>query len=112
MLIGKDFDINGRIVKNNETYIVKDDCSLKTMVTSYTDLNPGMCTGGHSHEGQEEIYIFTSGYGRIQIDDCYYFAAEGDTFAIPDGAFHKVYNDSLEENFKFIAIFAGDRNHK
>lgn len=111
MLIGKNFDITGKILKDNETYIVKDNSALTNLITSYTDLKPGKSTGGHFHKGQEEIYIFVEGRGKIQIDNIIYDCQMGDTFAIPDGAFHKVFNDEKKQNLRFIAIFDGGRNH-
>lgn len=111
MQIANDYNLQGRIIKDNDVYVVKDNMALKDMITSHTILYPEQCTGGHSHEGQEEIYIFTHGRGKIQIDEDIYFASPGDVYAIPAGAFHKVFNTSVSDNMSFLAIFNGSRNH-
>ena len=51
-------DIGGKIVKEDERYIVKDNSTLKNLIVSSTDLKPGKSTSGHNHPGQEEVYIF------------------------------------------------------
>ena len=45
-------------VKEDERYVVTDNDTLKKLVTSITKLNPQHSTSGHSHSGQEEVYIF------------------------------------------------------
>ena len=104
-------NIGGEIVKDNETYVLKDNKTLKNLVLSSTDLKPGQQTRGHAHPGQEEVYHFISGTGSIQIDNDMYNAAAGDIFLIPDGAFHKVFNGSDSENLYFVCVFDGKRNH-
>jgi len=104
-------DVGGEVVKDNETYVLKDNKTLKNLVLSSTDLKPGQQTRGHSHPGQEEVYHFISGKGSIQIDNDLYNASAGDIFLIPDGAFHKVFNGSESENLYFICVFDGKRNH-
>jgi quercetin dioxygenase-like cupin family protein len=104
-------DIGGEVVKDNETYVLKDNKTLKNLVLSSTMLKPGQQTRGHSHPGQEEVYHFVSGRGSIQIGNDLYQASEGDVFLIPDGAFHKVFNGSETENFYFVCVFDGKRNH-
>ena len=85
-------DIGGEVVKDNETYVLKDNKFLKNLVLSSTNLKPGQSTRGHTHPGQEEVYHFVSGVGAIQIDNDLYDVSAGDVFLIPDGAFHKVFN--------------------
>jgi mannose-6-phosphate isomerase-like protein (cupin superfamily) len=108
MKIAKDFKLDGEIVKSDDRYVVKDSSVLTNLIVSDTELNPGKCTTGHSHAGQEEVYIFVQGHGIIQIDDDFFEANVGDMFAIPDGAFHKVFNES-DSLLKFTAIFDGTR---
>ena len=62
-------DVGGFIVKNDERYVVKDNTHLNNLVLSSTDLNPGRQTSGHHHKGQEEVYIFTGGNGRMLIGE-------------------------------------------
>ncbi len=104
-------DIGGEIVKDNETYVLKDNKTLKNLVLSSTNLKPGQQTRGHTHPGQEEVYHFVSGKGAIQIDNDLYEAVAGDVFLIPDGAFHKVFNKSDTEHCYFVCVFDGKRNH-
>lgn len=104
-------DIGGEVVKDNETYVLKDNKFLKNLVLSSTNLKPGQSTRGHTHPGQEEVYHFVSGVGAIQIDNDLYDVSAGDVFLIPDGAFHKVFNGSESENLYFVCVFDGKRNH-
>ena len=62
-------DIGGEVVKDNETYLLKDNKTLNNLVVSSTLLNPFKQTTGHNHSGQEGVYIFVSGSGYMIIDD-------------------------------------------
>lgn len=104
-------DVGGEVIKDNETYVLKDNKTLNNLVLSSTMLKPGQQTRGHSHPGQEEVYHFVSGNGSIQINDDLFNASAGDIFLIPDGAFHKVFNKSDTESFYFVCVFDGKRNH-
>ena len=64
-------DIGGEVVKDNETYLLKDNKLLNNLVLSSTDLKPNMSTRGHKHEGQEEVYYFVKGNGTMDIDDTF-----------------------------------------
>ena len=103
--------IGGDIVKDNDTYIVIDNTALGRLVVSKTILHPGKETTGHAHPGQEEVYQFIHGNGRIQIDNVTESVAANDIVLIPDGAFHKVFNDSGIEDLVFVCVFDGKRNH-
>ena len=48
-------NIDGEVVKDNETYILKDNTSLKNFVISSTTLHAGKSTKGHNHSGKEEV---------------------------------------------------------
>ena len=105
-------DIGGDIVKQDDRYIVKDNKFLNNLVLSSTRLNPGKQTSGHRHAGQEEVYLFVSGRGTMIVDGDEYreFPVKGgDVVLIPDGAFHKVINNSSEELY-FICVFDGKRH--
>lgn len=104
-------DIGGEVVKDNETYVLKDNKTLKNLVVSSTHLKPGQETRGHTHPGQEEVYYFISGHGTMQIDETRYPVSAGDVFLIEDGAFHKVFNGSKSEPLYFVCVFDGKRNH-
>ena len=103
-------DIGGVIAKQDDRYIVKDNTTLKNLILSSTFLEANKSTSGHKHEGQEEVYFFVTGEGRMLLDDDEFEVKAGDVVLIPDGAFHRVYNDSGEP-FYFVCVFDGGRNH-
>ncbi len=109
----KDTDIGGEVVKDNETYLLKDNKFLKNLVLSSTKLYRGQQTRGHRHEGQEEVYFFVSGYGKMIVgeeDSEPFVVSPGDIVLIPDGAFHRVINDG-DSHMLFNCVFQGSRNH-
>jgi mannose-6-phosphate isomerase-like protein (cupin superfamily) len=97
--------IEGVIVKDNETYVLEDNNFLEHLTLSRTYLKPGKSTRGHSHENQEEVYIFTHGNGIMTIGEEKFVAKSGDTFLIPKGHFHRVENASDSESCAFTCIF-------
>ena len=62
-------DIGGKVVKDDDKYVVKDNSTLNNLVVSSTDLKPGKSTSGHTHAGQEEVYHFVKGSGMMKVDD-------------------------------------------
>jgi quercetin dioxygenase-like cupin family protein len=98
-------NIEGVIVKDNETYVLEDNNYLENLTLSRTVLKPKQSTRGHFHENQEEIYIFTSGVGIMTIGEEKYQALEGDTFLIPKGKFHRVENESEIWDCCFTCVF-------
>jgi len=102
---------DSKIVKDNDTYRLIDNTSLNNLVVSKTILHPGKCTTGHDHPGQEEVYQFTSGYGMMRVGDEKFEVNPNDVILIPDGAFHKVWNESETEDLIFVCVFDGKRNH-
>ena len=106
-------DVGGEVVKDNETYLLKDNKTLNNLVLSSTKLYRGQSTRGHRHAGQEEVYIFVQGYGKMIVGDETdqpFEVSPGDIVLIPDGAFHRVINDG-EMNLIFNCVFDGRRNH-
>ena len=103
-------DIGGEVVKDNEVYLLKDNKTLNNLVLSSTFLRANQCTNGHKHEGQEEVYMFVSGKGEMEIDDNKFPVQEGDVVCINDGEFHKVYNTG-HLGLYFVCVFDGGRNH-
>lgn len=97
-------NIKGKIIRDNDTYIVEDNTILNNFTVSKTTLYAGKETGGHAHENEEEVYIFQTGTGRMQVGDNYYDVTPGSMFMIPTNHFHKVWNTG-EETMEFIAIF-------
>lgn len=103
--------INGEIVKDNETYILEDNNHLDHMTLSRTFLKPSQSTRGHSHDNQEEVYIFTQGNGTMIVGDIEHDAIPGDTFLIKAGQFHRVINKSETDPCAFTCVFEKyDRN--
>ena len=106
-------DIGGEIVKDNETYLLKDNRTLNNLVLSSTRLYRGQSTRGHRHPGQEEVYFFVVGYGKMIVgdeDSEPFEVTAGDVVLIPDGAFHRVINDG-DLDLLFNCVFDGKRNH-
>ena len=104
------------VVKSNETYDVIDNTNLDKLIVSKTILHPGKETGGHNHSGQEEVYIFMKGEGKMVVGTKTYSVSTGDIILIPDGEFHKVWNTADEAlgehgDLEFICVFDGGRNH-
>lgn len=53
-------------------------------------------TEEHYHGVTEEIYLFTSGSGRMRLGDDESDVAVGDTVVIPPGVRHKLWNTGSE----------------
>jgi len=107
------FDVGGEVVKSNDVYELKDNKTLNNLVLSSTRLYREQSTRGHRHAGQEEVYFFVQGSGRMIVgeEDSESFAVNpGDVVLIPDGAFHRVINDG-EMHMVFNCVFDGKRNH-
>ena len=102
---------DSNVIKQNETYTLLDNTSLKNLVVSKTILHPGKNTTGHNHPGQEEVYYFVSGEGYMVVGDEEIDVAAGSIVLIPDAYFHKVWNTSEIEDLIFVCVFDGKRNH-
>jgi mannose-6-phosphate isomerase-like protein (cupin superfamily) len=106
----ENWDIGGDIVKDDSRYIVKDNTKLTNLVVSSTLLSAKQSTTGHRHAGQEEVYMFVSGSGKMELDHKIFDVTAGDTVLIEDNVFHKVHNNT-DFGLKFICVFDGGRNH-
>jgi quercetin dioxygenase-like cupin family protein len=104
------YNIGGSIVKDNETYVLKDNTELKNMVLSSTELKPRQSTRGHSHPGQEEVYYIVSGTGEMELDNNRFGIQGGDVVLVQDGVFHRVHNTS-QSTLYFVCVFEGNRSH-
>ena len=110
---------DSNVIKSDEIYDVIDNTSLNKLIVSKTILHAGKETGGHNHSGQEEVYIFMRGSGKMIVGTKTYNVKAGDTILIPDGDFHKVWNTSEYGSdfeypigdLEFICVFDGGRNH-
>jgi mannose-6-phosphate isomerase-like protein (cupin superfamily) len=49
-------------------------------------------THAHFHRTSEELYVFTSGMGRIRVGDEEREVREGDCVVLPPGMAHKLWN--------------------
>ena len=108
-LSGK-YNVDGNVIKDNDTYLLKDNTTLNNLVLSSTTLRPHKATNGHNHKGQEEVYIFVEGHGEMQIDANRFSVAKGDIVMIEDGKFHRVFNNT-DQDLYFVCVFDGGRNH-
>ena len=107
------FDIGGEVIKDNETYRLTDNKSLKNLVLSQTVLHRDQHTRGHRHPGQEEVYFFIRGNGKMRVGeetDQPFPVVAGDVILIEDGVFHRVINDG-DTDLIFNCVFDGKRNH-
>ncbi|MBS82829.1 MAG: cupin [Gammaproteobacteria bacterium] len=102
-------DIGGVIAKEDDRYVVKDNTLLKNLVISSTDLKPNKSTSGHKHKGQEEVYFFVNGTGKMELDGKAINVKAGDTVLIEDGVFHQVH--AGPQGCYFVCVFDGKRNH-
>lgn len=102
-------DIGGEVAKQDERYTVKDNTHLNNLVVSSTDLHAKMSTSGHSHAGQEEVYYFVKGSGKMELDDKTFTVKAGDVVLIEDGVFHRVH--AGPRGVYFVCVFDGRRNH-
>lgn len=57
---------------------------------------PGSATLAHFHRRAEEIYLFTSGSGRMRLGDEERSVRDGDCVVIPPGMAHKLWADESE----------------
>ena len=103
-------NIGGEVAKQDERYVVKDNTTLKNLVVSSTRLQPRKSTSGHKHEGQEEVYYFIEGTGKMELDDDTIKVQPGDVVLIEDGVFHRVHAGMYEELY-FVCVFDGRRSH-
>ena len=103
-------DIGGEVIKDTDVYTLKDNAFGNNLVLSSTFLRASQSTNGHEHKGQEEVYIFISGKGQMELDHKIFDVQEGDTVLIQDNVFHKVHN-TTDYGLYFVCIFDGGRNH-
>ncbi len=101
-----------KIVKEDANYTLGDKTELKKLVVAKTILQPMQQTTGHDHDGQEEVYQFVSGYGKMDVGEKTFDVNPGDVVLIPDGDFHRVYNTSKYEQLIFVCVFDGKRYSK
>ena len=100
-------DIGGFVAKKDDRYVVKDNPFGNTfshsLVRSFI-----YHLFHHKHEGQEEVYFFMHGVGKMQLDDEEIRVSKGAIVTIESGVFHKVINDSNDYLY-FVCVFDGKR---
>jgi mannose-6-phosphate isomerase-like protein (cupin superfamily) len=95
----------GHVIKDNDTYLLEDNTALSRLTVSKTTLHPNKSTIGHYHDDVEEVYHFISGIGIMKVGNEMYTVSAGTIILIPDGNFHKVYNQDPNNDLVFVAIF-------
>jgi mannose-6-phosphate isomerase-like protein (cupin superfamily) len=90
-----------------EPFITKDGSEIRELAGTPTGnavnqslaeatVPPGAETEEHYHRVSEEIYLFTSGRGRMRLGDEEADVAAGDTVVIPPRTSHKLWNTGTE----------------
>ena len=103
-------NIGGSIIKDDATYILRDNVFGESLVLSSTMLRANKSTNGHKHDDQEEVYFFIKGHGEMEIDDERFEVKLGDIVTINKGEFHRVHNTG-SYGLYFVCVFEGKRNH-
>ncbi len=116
MKLSGNYNVGGEVAKEDERYKVVDNTTLKGLVLSSTDLNPGHSTSGHKHAGQEEVYMFINGKGSMTLSYpdgkiSEFSVSSGDIVLIEDDVHHRVENTGGEEKLYFVCVFDGKRSH-
>ena len=101
-------DIGGKVIKDTDVYTLQDNAFGNNLVLSSTNLRARKSTSGHKHEGQEEVYLFIKGSGKMDLDDKTITFKEGDIILIEDGVFHRVH--AGPHGAYFICVFDGTRH--
>ena len=69
-----------------EARFASGDLELEQSGVGYERLAPNFRVPfGHTHEGQEELYVIVSGSGRLKIDDEIVDFEQWDAFRVPAG---------------------------
>ncbi|MDD3089965.1 MAG: cupin domain-containing protein [Candidatus Omnitrophica bacterium] len=92
------------LIRDTDIYRVYDLSELEHLNLSLTELKVRKATGGHTHEFVDEVYVFITGSGIMEIGKKKEKVKEGDVVIIHRGNFHKVYNRGRKP-LKFWSIF-------
>jgi len=57
-------------------------------------IQPGKSGDYHIHFDREQIYYFTQGSGKMNVDDKLYNVKKGDVLCVPIGSYHQMINDT------------------
>jgi mannose-6-phosphate isomerase-like protein (cupin superfamily) len=105
-----------------EAFITKDGSEIRELAGPPTGnsvnqslaeatVPPGAETEEHYHRVSEEIYLFTSGSGRMKLGDEEAGVSAGDTVVIPPGTPHKLWNTGTEP-LKLLCCCAPPYSHE
>ena len=105
-----------------EAFITKDGSEIRELAGIPTGnsanqslaeatVPPGAETEEHHHGVSEEIYLFTSGSGRMKLGDEERDIRAGDTVVIPPGTPHKLWNTGTEP-LKLLCCCAPPYSHE
>jgi mannose-6-phosphate isomerase-like protein (cupin superfamily) len=105
-----------------EAFITKDGSEIRELAGIPTGnsrnqslaeatVPPGAETEEHHHAVTEEIYLFTSGAGRMKLGDEERDISAGDTVVIPPGTPHKLWNTGTEP-LKLLCCCAPPYSHE
>jgi mannose-6-phosphate isomerase-like protein (cupin superfamily) len=73
--------------EHQEARFARGDLGLEQLGLSFHRVKPGQRQGfGHRHDVAEEIYVVTSGSGRLKVDDDILEVAPGDAIRVGPGA--------------------------
>ncbi|HRU38459.1 MAG TPA: HAD-IIIA family hydrolase, partial [Candidatus Goldiibacteriota bacterium] len=81
-------------------------CSL-----AEASLAPARATIAHRHNGTEEIYYFTAGYGKMSVEGKWTAVKAGDAVLIPAGSAHKLVNTGRTV-MRLLCVCAPPYSHK
>src|SRR5215208_4402524 len=105
-----------------EPFVTKDGSEIRELAGTPTGnsvnqslaeatVPPGAETEEHHHRVSEEIYLFTSGSGRMKLGDEESEVAAGDTVVIPPGTRHKLWNTG-PERLKLLCCCSPPYSHE
>ena len=97
-----------------DAFITKDGSEIRELAGTPTGnsvkqslaeatVPPGADTEEHYHRVSEEIYLFTSGSGRMKLGDEEAEVSAGDTIVIPPGVPHKV---GSKEGMRMLMVYS------
>jgi len=85
--------------------------SARNQSLAEASVPPGGATSEHYHRTSEEIYLFTSGAGRMRLGDDQREVRTGDSVVIPPGVRHKLWNTG-EGELKLLCCCAPAYSHE
>ncbi|MEM7815628.1 MAG: cupin domain-containing protein [Candidatus Aenigmatarchaeota archaeon] len=100
----KDFPKKVKPIRDTDVYSVHDLGFLEHLNVSMTILHKGKETSGHSHQNEEEVYLFLRGKGKMRLGEKFLDVKKGDVILVSKGLFHKVFNKGRGD-LVFFCVF-------